>query len=223
MRNMPSAHRPRAGRAACTWCPPCPKPASARRYPAFPVSLANCWRKVSLYRAETLKAAPGVKCPTIRGPTKVRAPRNALAEQRIEATAAVGNISSPFGQNEWLVEEMYRKFRDDPSSVDPSWHEFLVDYNPDSTSPPQETANTAAAPPAAAAHPKPAPAATPPAAVSASAKPAEPTGNGAAAPAKAKAPAVPQAERDELQVLRGAAAAVVKNMSASLDVPTATR
>jgi len=26
-----------------------------------------------------------------------------------------------------LVEEMYRKFRDDPSSVDPSWHEFLVD------------------------------------------------------------------------------------------------
>ncbi|MGV0656730.1 hypothetical protein ABQE48_23075, partial [Mycolicibacterium thermoresistibile] len=37
---------------------------------------------------------------------------------------------SPFGQNEWLVEEMYRKFREDPSSVDPSWHEFLVDYSP---------------------------------------------------------------------------------------------
>ena len=45
----------------------------------------------------------------------------------------MSNISSPFGQNEWLVEEMYRKFRDDPSSVDPSWHEFLVDYNPEST------------------------------------------------------------------------------------------
>ncbi|BDB44366.1 hypothetical protein IWGMT90018_48120 [Mycobacterium kiyosense] len=45
----------------------------------------------------------------------------------------MANISSPFGQNEWLVEEMYRKFRDDPSSVDPSWHEFLVDYNPEST------------------------------------------------------------------------------------------
>ncbi|WP_264034667.1 2-oxoglutarate dehydrogenase E1 subunit family protein, partial [Mycobacterium interjectum] len=42
----------------------------------------------------------------------------------------MSNIS-PFGQNEWLVEEMYRKFRDDPSSVDPSWHEFLVDYNPE--------------------------------------------------------------------------------------------
>ena len=47
----------------------------------------------------------------------------------------MSNISSPFGQNEWLVEEMYRKFRDDPSSVDPSWHEFLVDYNPDAAMP----------------------------------------------------------------------------------------
>lgn len=53
----------------------------------------------------------------------------------------MANISSPFGQNEWLVEEMYRKFRDDPSSVDPSWHEFLVDYSPEPTSQP------AAAPP----------------------------------------------------------------------------
>ncbi|MFY9919234.1 MAG: multifunctional oxoglutarate decarboxylase/oxoglutarate dehydrogenase thiamine pyrophosphate-binding subunit/dihydrolipoyllysine-residue succinyltransferase subunit, partial [Mycobacterium sp.] len=45
-------------------------------------------------------------------------------------------------------------------------------------------------------------------------------------PAKPKAaeakPATPAAEGDEAQVLRGAAAAVVKNMSASLDVPTAT-
>ncbi|MGB3520749.1 MAG: hypothetical protein WBA50_04665, partial [Mycobacterium sp.] len=43
----------------------------------------------------------------------------------------MSGISSPFGQNEWLVEEMYRKFREDPSSVDPSWHEFLADYSPD--------------------------------------------------------------------------------------------
>ena len=45
----------------------------------------------------------------------------------------MSSTSSPFGQNEWLVEEMYRKFRDDPSSVDPSWHEFLVDYSPERT------------------------------------------------------------------------------------------
>ena len=37
---------------------------------------------------------------------------------RIEASDSVSSASSPFGQNEWLVEEMYRKFRDDPASVD---------------------------------------------------------------------------------------------------------
>ncbi|MFN6550282.1 multifunctional oxoglutarate decarboxylase/oxoglutarate dehydrogenase thiamine pyrophosphate-binding subunit/dihydrolipoyllysine-residue succinyltransferase subunit [Mycolicibacterium septicum] len=137
---------------------------------------------------------------------------------------------SPFGQNEWLVEEMYRKFREDPSSVDPSWHEFLVDYSPEPTTdntvangqstppaaPPAPAAATPAAPAAAApATPAPAPAAPAPAAP-APAAPAK------AAPAKpAKAGPTP-AEGDETQVLRGAAAAVVKNMNASLEVPTAT-
>ncbi len=118
---------------------------------------------------------------------------------------------SPFGQNEWLVEEMYRKFRDDPSSVDPSWHEFLVDYSPEPTgngesSPEAETKQAAP-------------------------KPAETTdkprsdGQAKAEPLEAKpAPkaAVNVAPDDEVQPLRGAAAAVVKNMSASLEVPTAT-
>ena len=146
----------------------------------------------------------------------------------------MSNIGSPFGQNEWLVEEMYRKFRDDPSSVDPSWHEFLVDYNPEPVPEPATAATPAAGagqPAAAAAQPAAAPA--PPA------PPAKPSGasdgNGSvAAPAAtvasgasgasgaAKAATPPPAEGDELQVLRGAAAAVVKNMSASLDVPTAT-
>nr|CRL82576.1 alpha-ketoglutarate decarboxylase [Mycolicibacter nonchromogenicus] len=111
---------------------------------------------------------------------------------------------SPFGQNEWLVEEMYRKFREDPSSVDPSWHEFLVDYSPEPT-----TDNTVAngQPAAPVAPPTPAPA---------KAAPAKP------APAKAAKSGPSPAEDDETQVLRGAAAAVVKNMNASLEVPTAT-
>ncbi|MBN3455771.1 multifunctional oxoglutarate decarboxylase/oxoglutarate dehydrogenase thiamine pyrophosphate-binding subunit/dihydrolipoyllysine-residue succinyltransferase subunit [Mycobacterium sp. DSM 3803] len=125
---------------------------------------------------------------------------------------------SPFGQNEWLVEEMYRKFREDPSSVDPSWHEFLVDYSPEPAAdtsaangqpaaPAAPAQTTTTAPPPA---PAPAPAAKP-------AKPAEP-----AKPAKPAATAPAPAEGDENQVLRGAAAAVVKNMNASLEVPTAT-
>ena len=75
-------------------------------------------------------------------------------------------------------------------------------------------------PPAAA--PEPAPAPAPKAEVAAPAKAPEPekTAPGARQGRRARAPA--PAEGDEVQVLRGAAAAVVKNMSASLEVPTAT-
>lgn len=173
---------------------------------------------------------------------------------------------SPFGQNEWLVEEMYRKFREDPSSVDPSWHEFLVDYSPEPTTESQTQGNgQRSAGPVSPPEPAPAPA------------PKQSDSNGAARPAKdkdksetkpkdaaestpkssaptkapaakpkesapkeskeSKAPAKESAKEsaakdkgaddkdsggEETQVLRGAAAAVVKNMSASLDVPTAT-
>ena len=65
----------------------------------------------------------------------------------------MSSTSSPFGQNEWLVEEMYRKFRDDPSSVDPSWHEFLLDYKPEATTPAAGAGNGQSAPTPAAAAP----------------------------------------------------------------------
>jgi 2-oxoglutarate decarboxylase len=130
---------------------------------------------------------------------------------------------------------MYQKFRDDPSSVDPSWHEFLVDYNPEPVSEaPSATAatTTAKAAPVTPPEPKPAP---PPAKQAPPAK-TPPTSNGASAPtttapAKSAPAAKPAAKAeakepapsgDESQVLRGASAAVVKNMNASLTVPTAT-
>ena len=122
---------------------------------------------------------------------------------------------SPFGQNEWLVEEMYRKFRDDPSSVDPSWHEFLVDYSPEPTTDSASNGRTTTAAPVTPPTPAPAPAPEPKAAP----KPAAKTeAKPAAKPAKSATPA----KGDESQILRGAAAAVVKNMNASLEVPTAT-
>ncbi len=152
---------------------------------------------------------------------------------RIEASDSVSSTSSPFGQNEWLVEEMYRKFREDPSSVDPSWHEFLVDYRPEpvgqvtaggNATPAPAPAQTApVTPPAAApAAPAPAPArvaapAPAPVPVPPSAPPSAPT----SAPA-APAPAPAEAPVEETQVLRGAAAAVVRNMNTSLEIPTAT-
>lgn len=157
---------------------------------------------------------------------------------------------SPFGQNEWLVEEMYRKFREDPSSVDPSWHEFLVDYSPEPTNEAPVRSNGKPTSP-----PEPAPAPKPASSNGTSAQPAKSEKPAAKTPEKAqpkpdkKAPEkaaekaaektsekaseksepAPKAKQpvsvsgdDESQVLRGAAAAVVKNMSASLEVPTAT-
>ncbi|HEY4458816.1 MAG TPA: hypothetical protein VGN81_31175, partial [Pseudonocardiaceae bacterium] len=38
--------------------------------------------------------------------------------------------TAQFGTNEWLVEEMYQRFLDDPTSVDPAWHDFFADYRP---------------------------------------------------------------------------------------------
>ena len=35
-----------------------------------------------------------------------------------------------FGPNAWLVDDMYRRFLADPSSVSQSWQEFFVDYQP---------------------------------------------------------------------------------------------
>ncbi|WP_370331116.1 multifunctional oxoglutarate decarboxylase/oxoglutarate dehydrogenase thiamine pyrophosphate-binding subunit/dihydrolipoyllysine-residue succinyltransferase subunit [Mycolicibacterium hippocampi] len=150
---------------------------------------------------------------------------------------------------------MYRKFREDPSSVDPSWHEFLVDYSPEPTNDTAPRANgKSAAGPTTAPEPAPAPApksassngATqadkpspkPAAAEKTADKPTDKTADKTAQDkpeakkseskkSEAKTPEAPErskpaAQEDETQVLRGAAAAVVKNMSASLDVPTAT-
>jgi len=148
---------------------------------------------------------------------------DARGQKELRREAAVSTSPSPFGQNEWLVEEMYRKFREDPSSVDPSWHEFLVDYSPEPVT--DTTAATGNGQPKTAPTPAPAPpaakAAAPEPAKAEAAKPAAAKSEPAKTePAKPAGP--PPSDDDEVAVLRGAAAAVVKNMNASLDVPTAT-
>ncbi|MCF6743279.1 multifunctional oxoglutarate decarboxylase/oxoglutarate dehydrogenase thiamine pyrophosphate-binding subunit/dihydrolipoyllysine-residue succinyltransferase subunit [Blastococcus sp. KM273128] len=157
--------------------------------------------------------------------------------------------SSPvagFGTNEWLVEEMYQQFLADPSSVDQAWHEFFADYRPgppaggDREHAPSGNAATEPARAAAAPAPaSPAPAAPAPAAPAAKkpdvqrpaagsqptgSQPVQKTDQPAAKPAAKPAPAAPKppAGDGKQSPLRGAAAAVVKNMNASLTVPTAT-
>ncbi|MCG8916092.1 multifunctional oxoglutarate decarboxylase/oxoglutarate dehydrogenase thiamine pyrophosphate-binding subunit/dihydrolipoyllysine-residue succinyltransferase subunit [Actinokineospora sp. PR83] len=157
--------------------------------------------------------------------------------------------ASQFGANEWLVEEMYEQFLADPQSVDSAWHDFFADYKPTpragaaqaeagsdtasansasatatATRPaPTKAATNGSAPKAAA--PATPPAAKPPAAVTPTTtpatKPAAPAKSATPPPAKPPAkPAGPGAE--ERKPLRGPAAAIAKNMNASLSLPTAT-
>src|SRR5215203_2081997 len=49
------------------------------------------------------------------------------SEEAIEAVAESSQDSSTpdFGTNQWLVEEMYERFREDPASVDATWVTFF--------------------------------------------------------------------------------------------------
>ena len=110
---------------------------------------------------------------------------------------------SPFGPNDWLVDELYQQYLEDKRQVDPAWWDFFADYNPVDYSPVKAKTSAPLAPP------KIEPIQT---SVSASAPAAS-----APTPAVTAAPANPEAEK-----LKGPAARVVANMEASLLIPTAT-
>ncbi|MEU1120339.1 multifunctional oxoglutarate decarboxylase/oxoglutarate dehydrogenase thiamine pyrophosphate-binding subunit/dihydrolipoyllysine-residue succinyltransferase subunit [Streptomyces sp. NPDC005879] len=153
--------------------------------------------------------------------------------------------AAAFGPNEWLVDEIYQQYLQDPNSVDRAWWDFFADYKPGAAAAaaPAEPAGDAAAgaaatsaPAAPAAPAKPAAQAAPAAAAPAApAKPAAaapaPAAKQAAKPAETKPAAKPAAKAEpateapagpEYVTLRGPSAAVAKNMNASIEVPTAT-
>src|SRR5918994_190759 len=158
--------------------------------------------------------------------------------------------TSTLGPNAWLVDEMYEQYLDDPSSVSENWRDFFADYKrdvdhqapvpaPPAAAPPPAaptTSNVAAAPtgpgargapaPPRAPNPAaPAPAPAPDAPAPSPRAPASSAAAPAAARAAASAPAAPSEPAPDAppgEPLRGAAARIVQNMTASLDVPTAT-
>ncbi|MEV7499997.1 multifunctional oxoglutarate decarboxylase/oxoglutarate dehydrogenase thiamine pyrophosphate-binding subunit/dihydrolipoyllysine-residue succinyltransferase subunit [Streptomyces sp. NPDC093018] len=171
-----------------------------------------------------------------------QSPSNSSISTDDQATGK--NPAAAFGANEWLVDEIYQQYLQDPNSVDRAWWDFFADYKPGAPATPAP-AGTAAA--GVAATPAPAPQAAPapaapaapkpaaPAPAAAPAAPAAPAAKTAPSPAKpaqpAQAPAQPQAKAapateapagPEQITLRGPAAAVAKNMDASLEMPTAT-
>ncbi|WP_030609896.1 multifunctional oxoglutarate decarboxylase/oxoglutarate dehydrogenase thiamine pyrophosphate-binding subunit/dihydrolipoyllysine-residue succinyltransferase subunit [Streptomyces achromogenes] len=95
------------------------------------------------------------------------------------------NPAAAFGANEWLVDEIYQQYLQDPNSVDRAWWDFFADYKPGAPATPAPAG--AAATGAAQTTPAPqAPAAPAPQAAAPAPKPA-------AAPAQAPAPAAPAA------------------------------
>ncbi|MDX6762601.1 multifunctional oxoglutarate decarboxylase/oxoglutarate dehydrogenase thiamine pyrophosphate-binding subunit/dihydrolipoyllysine-residue succinyltransferase subunit, partial [Streptomyces sp. F8] len=47
-----------------------------------------------------------------------------------EAAEGGKNPASGFGANEWLVDEIYQQYLQDPQSVDRAWWDFFADYKP---------------------------------------------------------------------------------------------
>ncbi|TGZ13154.1 alpha-ketoglutarate decarboxylase [Streptomyces sp. S816] len=170
-----------------------------------------------------------------------QSPSNSSISTDDQATGK--NPAAAFGANEWLVDEIYQQYLQDPNSVDRAWWDFFADYKPGAPATPAPAGTAAAgvaatptpapqAAPAPAAPAAPKPAAAPAAAAAAPAAPAAKTAPSPAKPAQpAQAPAQPQAKAapateapagPEQITLRGPAAAVAKNMDASLEMPTAT-
>ncbi len=163
-----------------------------------------------------------------------------------ESSQSSPSEASAFGANEWLVDEMFEKYQQDPNSVDKAWWEFFKNYHPgehvtdktvrpNGTKAPEQAAPKAPAkkaPEKAAAKPAPKPAEkpTPQAKSAATARPRADVTPAKAAP-KTTAPVPKEPEpaqqpeaKDEpqLTVLRGAPARTAQNMDISLSVPTAT-
>ncbi|HUD18685.1 MAG TPA: 2-oxo acid dehydrogenase subunit E2, partial [Acidimicrobiales bacterium] len=117
------------------------------------------------------------------------------------------NGTGAFGPNAWLVEDMYDRYRTDPTSVSDSWREFFADYRPAGAPP------VPAAPPGPAAPAPPAADAVPPAGGVVPSPPGPVAGATRPSAGGSAAVATP---------LRGAAGRIVANMEASLGMPTAT-
>ncbi|MPY99242.1 MAG: multifunctional oxoglutarate decarboxylase/oxoglutarate dehydrogenase thiamine pyrophosphate-binding subunit/dihydrolipoyllysine-residue succinyltransferase subunit [Actinophytocola sp.] len=168
--------------------------------------------------------------------------------------------ASQFGPNEWLVEEMYERYLDDPKSVDAAWHDFFADFTPTgagdgSTQDGTTTATGTSAAvsddgigtggtPAPRPTPQPSPRQQAPATPKQQPRPQQqaPRTQQAAPAQPAQQPRQPTQQAKPAQnatqqakpaagsgkkepertALRGAAAAIAKNMDASLAVPTAT-
>src|ERR1700688_2145138 len=82
---------------------------------------------MSAVSSESPLAAADLSAPsaTLSSPPP---PTPAQPDEPTESGTAPG--SADFGPNEWLVDELYQRYLDDPGSVDRAWWSFFADYRP---------------------------------------------------------------------------------------------
>ncbi|MEI6219794.1 MAG: multifunctional oxoglutarate decarboxylase/oxoglutarate dehydrogenase thiamine pyrophosphate-binding subunit/dihydrolipoyllysine-residue succinyltransferase subunit [Actinomycetes bacterium] len=146
------------------------------------------------------------------------------------------HFGGSFGPNEWLVDEMYERYQQDPASVDKAWWDFFADYTP-----PTQSASAPVSQPGVPPIPKSSTSTTPPVVPTAT-QVVAPTPVTPAAPQPTPVVQAPQVsstitpadpvvkpipklvtpDAATLEPIRGVSARVVQSMEASLNVPTAT-
>jgi len=152
------------------------------------------------------------------------------------------HFGGSFGPNEWLVDEMYEKFKANPSSVDKAWWDFFADYTPAAAQLPPvpgapmggtppvpkraATSSDVATPVAPSLSPAPSISHTPPTTLGTSTPPMSNQSNQntptPADPVVKPIPTLVTPGASTLETIRGVGARVVQSMEASLTVPTAT-
>ena len=130
------------------------------------------------------------------------------------------HFGGSFGPNEWLVDEMYERYLQDPATVDKAWWDFFADYTPGSPTGvppiPQSVQPKRVEPAAPPPPPPPPPPPAPPSGIKSAKLPTP------ADPIVQPIPTLITPGASSLEPIRGVAARVVQSMEASLTVPTAT-
>ena len=140
------------------------------------------------------------------------------------ANTPANHFGGTFGPNEWLVQEMYERYQQDPASVDKAWWNFFADFKggPTDGSASNGLVNQKGVPPIPKAQQQAAqqvstpsmPAPTASDIALSSAKPADPVVK--------PIPTFVSPAAATVEPLRGVSARVVQSMEASLTMPTAT-
>ena len=138
-----------------------------------------------------------------------------------ENLTASNEQTDEFGANDWLIDEMYQAYRENPDSVDPRWQQFFAEraaapangaaVRAEAPPGPAPTAKSETTPPQpAASTPKP----TPPASTGAEQPPARPDGESYSVVADKRSPSAPAAAATPQAKAKSADAEPAKESSA---------